>query len=150
MFVRLGLERLDARNAPSSVVGNAVASADWLPPPDATGQMPAYVGPDVGGSGAQPVPNGKPVINNFTVVLLNGGVARYSGTVSDENPAGLSVQITGAQGCLGDGRTVTTDAEGYFEWDGAVRPTVDTGLAYADVSDAQGLEATTAESYLTV
>jgi hypothetical protein len=141
MFARLGLELLGARNAPSSVVGNAVASADWLTAPESADWMPAYVGSYDGGTNGQPPANAKPVINGFIVRAVDGGVARYSGTVSDENPAGLSVVITGTQACLGDGQTVLTDAEGHFQWDGPVQPTVDAGPCYADVSDAQGLAA---------
>ena len=150
MFARLGLELLDDRNAPSSVAGNAVATADWLTAPKSADWLPAYGGSFDGGTGGQPPANTPPVINGFTVVLLNASVARYSGTVSDESPGGLTVHLTGAQGCLGDGRTAITDAEGFFQWDGPVRPTVDAGPAYADVSDAQGLNAERVESSLDV
>lgn len=150
MFARLGLELLDDRNAPSPVAGNAVASADWLTTLESADWLPAYVGSYDGGTGAQSPANTPPVITGFSVVLLNASVARYSGTVSDESPGGLTVRLTGAQQCLGDGRTVTTNAEGFFQWDGPVRPTVDAGPAYADVSDAQGLNAERVDSTLDV
>lgn len=150
MFARLGLEMLDTRNAPSSVLGNSVASADWLADTDSSDWMPAYVGSyDVVPVTTAPA-NTKPVINNFRVQPLDGGIARYSGTVSDESPAGLSVRITGVQACLGDGQTAVTDAEGYFEWEGSVRTTVDAGPAYADVFDAQGLAADRVEYSLDI
>lgn len=150
MSVRLALEMLGARNAPSNVVGNSVASTDWLTAPEPADQLPAYSGTYDGGSGGQSPPNNQPVINNFRVVLINGGLARYSGTVSDESAAGMSVVITGAQACLGNGKTVTTDAEGYFQWDGPVQQTVDAGPAYADTTDPQGLEAESATDTLFV
>jgi hypothetical protein len=150
MFARLGLELLDTRNAPSSVVGNAVASADWLTDRDSFDWMPAYVGKYDAEPVTAPPANTKPVINNFRVQPLDGGIARYSGTVSDESPSGLSVLITGVQACLGNGQTVVTDAEGYFQWEGSVRTTVDAGPAYANVSDAQGLAADRVEYSLDI
>lgn len=138
---RLALERLDDRTAPSSVVGNDVATSDWMPNP--TTPIVWGILPDGGGLSPQgeSSANQKPVIVNFRVVITAGSEATYSGTVQDENPAGLAVRLTGAQGCLGSGKTVITDANGNFTFKGAVRVMVDTGWAYADVSDAQGVPA---------
>jgi hypothetical protein len=141
--VRLGLEVLDSRNAPSDIGGNAVASTDWMTDPTEGDKLPAYVGY----SRNSPPANAAPVILDFKVSVGVGNVGKYTGTVQDEAPAGLTVTLSGAQDCIDPDVTVTTDANGKFTFQGQLRPTLDVGYAYADVSDAQGAAAQTA-SYM--
>ncbi len=148
---RLGLERLDDRNAPSSLGGNDVATADWMSATAGDSQPDYRVGgysdPTTNQNGNQ-----QPVITNFMVTVEDGWSGRFSGKVVDENPAGLTVTLTGPQGCLGGqaGRTVTTDAEGNFVFVGQLTTGVDCGVVSADTADAHGLAADTAEYALTV
>lgn len=139
---RLALERLDDRNAPSSLIGNAVATTDWL------GQTPKDDPPTYFGE-TNPGTNLKPVIVNFSVVIQTGNWGVFTGTVQDENPGNLTVTLTGAAQCVANGVTVTTDASGNFVFEAQLRPVLDGGKVYADVSDAQGLAADSA-SYLIV
>lgn len=134
----LALERLDDRNAPSSVLGNDIATADWMPDPTALPDWAFVAGSAAYGQGDASLLNQKPTIVNFRVSVGNGALATYTGTVQDENAAGLIVTLTGAQGCLGSGMQVTTDANGNFTFVGAVREMEDAGWAYANVSDPQG------------
>ena len=135
---RLGLERLDDRSAPSSLVGNAVATTDWLDqtPKD---DLPAYRGESDSGT------NEKPVIVKFTVTVQSGNWGVFTGTVLDENPCNLTVTLTGVAQCVADGVTVTTDASGNFRFQANLRPALDCGMVYADVSDALGAAADPAE-----
>lgn len=148
---RLGLERLDDRNAPSSLAGNAVASTDWLPVAT-NDSLPDYSAASYSDPNPNPDGNLKPVIGNFRVTVEPGFQGRFSGKVVDENPAGLTVTLTGPQGCLGGaaGKTVTTDAEGNFVFLGQLVTGVDCGVVSADTTDAQGAAADTAEYVLTV
>lgn len=141
--VRLGLEVLDRRNAPSDLGGNAVASTGWMPDTTEGDELPAYVGY----SRNNPPANAAPTIVDFKVTVGVGNVGQYSGKVVDEAASGLTVTLSGVQDCIDPDVTVTTDADGKFTFQGQLRPTLDTGYAYADVSDAQGLAAQTA-SYM--
>lgn len=142
---RLGLECLDDRNAPSSLVANSVATTDWLFQP-ALGQL-SNTHASYSNSGGQ---NQKPAIVGFEVVIGSGSVGTFRGRVLDENPAYLTVTLCGAPLCVSGGTTVTTDAYGNFEFQGNLRPVLDSGTVYADVTDAQGLAAETAEFVLDV
>lgn len=141
LSARLGLEVLDARNAPSHIGGNDVATTDWLPEPESGTTWLDY-------QEYADAKNQKPRIVNFTVTALPGGTLRYSGTVVDEAPGGLTVTLTGVQACLQPGgETVLTDANGNFVFDGTAA-VGDSGLAFANVSDAQGQAAVTVSYYL--
>jgi hypothetical protein len=150
---RLGLERLDDRNAPSSLVGNDVATADWMSA-TVSDSLPDYSVGNYGDPSHDPnrIPanNLKPEITNFLVTVENSVTGRFSGKVVDENPAGLNVTLTGPQGCLNGGQTVTTDAEGNFVFVGQLVTGVDCGVVNADAADAQGSPADRAEYDLTV
>jgi hypothetical protein len=142
---RLGLERLGDRNAPSSLVGNAVATTDWLIPKEVSPLPAAYIA-----KGTPPAQNQPPAFASFEVVVGSGSVGTFRGTVTDENPANLTVTLSGAPLCVQNGVTVTTDANGNFEFQGNLRTVLDCGRVYADVSDAQGLAAESAEFLLDV
>jgi hypothetical protein len=130
---RLLMEVLDARNAPSNLVGNDVANTDWMTPADSDAPPPVY-GDEYQGA------NVAPKITNFKVTVGANNVATFSGTVVDEAAAGLTVTLTGPQGCLQPGGVaVVTDANGNFSWQGTVAPTVDTGTVKATVTDPHGL-----------
>ena len=148
---RFGLERLDDRNAPTALAGNAVATTDWLPA-SLTDSLPDYSAASYGDPNPNPDGNLKPVIENFRVTVESGFMGRFSGTVVDESAAGLTVTLTGPQGCLGGaaGKTVTTDAEGHFVFVGQLVTGVDCGVVSADTTDALGAAADTAEYVLTV
>lgn len=135
---RLALERLDDRNAPSSVLGNDIATPDWMPNPT---NLPDWAFGASGNPHEQhnaPELNQKPKIVNFRVSVDAVLLATYSGTVEDEDAAGLTVMLTGEQGCLESGKQVITDANGNFTFTGTVREIEDAGWAYANVSDTQG------------
>jgi hypothetical protein len=148
---RFGLERLDDRNAPSSLGGNDVATADWLSA-DLNDSLPDYSVGSYGDTNPDPIPVGnlKPEITNFLVTVEDTVWGRFSGKVVDENPAGLTVTLTGPQGCLNGGQTVTTDAEGNFVFVGQLVTGVDCGVVSADTADAQAMPADGAEYDLTV
>ncbi len=134
---RLGLERLDDRNAPSSF-GNAVATTDWMPQ-DTDSQIEI-----------QPIGNAKPKITGFKVVVGAGKWGTFSGKVLDEAPGGLTVHITGPQACLQpNGVFVTTDANGDFTY-GAQLFAGESGIVSAVTADAEGQVSNTAEYNLTI
>lgn len=136
---RLGLERLDDRNAPSSLFGNAVASTDWMPQPDTDSPIDL-----------QPYGNAKPKIVGFKVVIGPGGWATFSGKVVDEAAAGMPVILNGPQSCFDPSPVaLITDANGNFSFV-AQLGAGDSGIATADTTDAQGLAADTAEYNVTL
>ncbi len=136
---RLGLERLDDRNAPSSLFGNAVATTDWMPPSDTGSEYDT-----------KPIGNKPPKIVNFVVSVGTGNFGTFSGTVQDENPAGLTVHITGSQTCLQpNGVFVTTDMNGNFTFGGQLYAG-DSGIVSAVTADAEGLTSNTATYNLIV
>jgi len=140
---RLSVERLDDRNAPSSLTGNDVASPSWMPDQTTPANWAVVPTDPSGGQTSElAAANQKPQIVNFSVNVNTGGVATFSGTVrDDQSVSGLTVTLTGLQNCLTGGKTVTTDADGNFSWQAAVRPSLDAGWAFADVTDSQGLPA---------
>lgn len=142
--VRLGLELLDCRNAPSDLGGNAVASTPWMENAAKDDELPAYVTYE-----EKTLPaNAAPVIVDFTVTIGVGRIGHFTGTVQDEAPGGLTVTLSGVADCVDPDVTVTTDADGKFAFEGQLRATVDSGYVYADVSDAQGVAAETAQFLL--
>jgi len=149
---RLGLERLDDRNAPSSLAGNDAASSDWMPTPD-NDSLPGYSLNESEESNPNPTPanNQKPVITNFSISVALNLTGRFSGKVVDEHPGGLTVILTGPQGCLnGSGQSVTTDADGNFEFVGQLVHVTDSGTVTVDTADTLGLPADQVAFSLTV
>ena len=160
---RLGLELLDLRNAPSSLTGgNAVASTDWLAASQPLGLLPALSAAATGSNQSQltvppsppsppppfpPCPGGdtntKPDIQNFKVTWLVGWVGHYTGEVVDEHEEGLKVVLDGAQDCIMNSVTVTTNEWGEFHFEAQFNPVNghDNGFAYANVKDNKGVAA---------
>lgn len=146
---RLGVERLDDRNAPSSLAGNDVATTDWVSAAGDQSQTDFSLGGYTETINLPPG-NKKPVITNFVVTVETGWTGRFTGKVVDENPGGLVVTLTGQQGCLAGGRAVTTDADGNFVFLGQLVHGADCGVVSADTVDVEGLPADGAEYDLTV
>jgi hypothetical protein len=90
-----------------------------------------------------PPPTG-PQIVGFTAVEIGCGFWKFSGTVTDPNPAGLTVTFGGQPVSL-NGHTATTDANGNFSFsiqlntDGS-----DNGIVTAQTTDSQGLQSNVA------
>jgi hypothetical protein len=117
---RLSLEALDGRFCPD---GNDATN------PSGTLYL-VTTPPDV---------NAPPEIINFTAVEISSGVVNISGTVVDEDPAGLTVTFQGPQTAI-NGKTVTTASSGTFSLtvtlaiDGS-----DDGMVSAQTVDRAGL-----------
>jgi hypothetical protein len=79
---------------------------------------------DVAGQTSDPVsamlPNTPPVIQNFRASWVSGTTWVLSGSVSDESPAGLTVQFGGVGSA--DGRTATVAADGTFSLTVTLQP----------------------------
>lgn len=138
----LRLEALDARNAPSALVGNTPATTDWMEDPADTSWLPAYVALASTPPGV-PTPGGgndnvKPVITEFTVTINPGWVGVFSGRVTDESVNTVTVRFGGSPDCL-QSATVDVDDDGTFEFQGQLVVPGDTGTAWAEPVDAQGL-----------
>lgn len=84
--VRLSLEALDARLAPSG-----------------TNDDPDYI----------PVPDAPPRIVDFAAVEYSHGLFTFSGRVIDESPGGLTVKFGGSP-VTTFGMTITTESDGVF------------------------------------
>ena len=140
--VRLGVETLHPRNAPSSLTDANTATTDWLGEPADTDWLPAFVAPASNPPGI-PTPGGgndnqPPVINNFTLVINPGLVGVFSGRVTDEAVGTVTIRFGGSPQCLQE-QTTSVAADGTFWFEGQLRATGDSGTAWAEPVDAQGL-----------
>lgn len=156
---RLTLEVLDARLAPSLIDPITGAEIPAPPPPptnppivgDPTPNPPPPTTPPIvgdptppPGTGGNPplIPlagNAPPQITHFSAVEIVGGMWRFSGTVVDETPGGLTVTLGGEPDSL-QGVTVRTDANGHFEIVLLLNTNgSDNGLASAQTVDGAGL-----------
>src|SRR5262245_2681100 len=91
----LRLESLEWRDQPSDLTGS-----DLTPPPLLSAT-------------AEPPVNNPPLIVDFGCEEISPGLFVFSGTVIDEDPAGLTVTFTGDIPTL-NGRTVLVDEDGTF------------------------------------
>lgn len=130
--VRLGLESLDARNAPSGYHTDFYGESESNPNV-----------PQVFGYYRQEV-EGAPQITNFVASARIGGIWEFSGDVVCDSPGGLTITFGGEPESL-QGVTVVTDENGHFTLtislltDGS-----DDGLATAQTTDSEGLESNVA------
>lgn len=123
---RLHLESLERRENPTT-------------PPYAPGYEPVPV---------QPAPNAIPTIRDFQAISMGNGIYVLSGTVEDENPAGLVVTLGGSTSCAG--QTTTTNQYGYFAFQVTLRTDgSDTGLITATCVDSQGQVSNVASWWVT-
>lgn len=140
--VRLGMETLDPRNAPSSLTDTNTATTDWLGEPADTDWLPAYVAVESAQPGV-PSPGGgtdnlSPEIHNFTLVINPGLVGVFSGRVADESVSTVTIRFGGSPQCLQE-QTASVAADGTFSFEGQLRAIGDGGYAWAEPVDAQGL-----------
>jgi|GEM_PF-3928219 len=104
--------------------------------PDALSQPPP--GGTPGGNATPPTPGGnKPPSITIAAVQLSNGAWRFQGTVSDENPAGLTVSLRGVPGL--SGTSAVTAADGSYSVTVNLQPGV-SGFVTATVTDREGLE----------
>lgn len=90
-----------------------------------------------------------PTISNVTVDYGTGGVVTISGTVLDENPAGLTVNFAGPQQPI-DGQTRTTAATGAFSLTVTLQTNgTDNGTVTITTQDAAGHASNTVYQYIT-
>ena len=132
--VRPSLERLHARNAPSDLGGNSVASPDWMTDPSDP-WLPGFVAPP---AAEEPSGNRKPTLTDFEVTINPGWVGVFSGRVTDESVTTVTIRFGGSPECL-DEQTTTVNADGEFSFEGQLRAPQDAGFAWAEPVDAQGL-----------
>lgn len=78
-----------------------------------------------------------PVIDSFTARQSTGNMWIFQGHVTDESPAGLTVQLSGLPGL--SGVTATVQSDGTF-WVGVQLARGTSGLAQAQVTDWWGLD----------
>lgn len=141
--VRLNVETLDPRNAPSDLVGNTPATTDWLGEPADADWLPAYVGwastsPQGGDEATVGVDgNAKPVITEFKLAINPGWVGVFSGKVTDESVSTVTIRFGGSPDCLQQVTTSVT-AGGTFSFQGQLVMPGDTGTAWAEPVDAVG------------
>jgi hypothetical protein len=101
-------------------------------------------------SGSQPyertgfaVFNDPPVITSFKARPGLGNLWTFSGTVTDENPAGCTIAFGGVL----SGITTTVAADGTFTYTTELPPGMSGGVS-AQAFDEAGLESNIAESYV--
>ena len=80
--------------------------------------------------------NGAPVIDGFTAIHVFGNVWEFKGHVSDENPAGCTLVLSGAP--LDGPHTVVVQSNGAFS---VILPIYAAGTVYANATDEFGLVA---------
>lgn len=140
---RLFVETLDPRNAPSTLTPGNTASTDWLAAPADTGWLPAYVAPASTPSGITNPGSGsdnqKPVLDEFTLQINPGLVGVFSGRVTDESVSTVTIRFGGTPDCLQE-KTTTVAADGTFTFSGQLYAPGDSGTAWAEPVDAQGLK----------
>ncbi len=124
--IRLGLESLDSRIAPSGYDPDFYPESD----PDDPTEVIVYGGPEE---------NAAPQIINFVGIARIGGIWEFTGTVVDESPGGLTITFGGEPDSL-QGVTVVTDENGHFSITLSLLTNgSDDGLVTAQTTDAQGL-----------
>lgn len=129
--VRLGLEWLDSRIAPSGYNPDSYPDSE----PDDPPEVIVY---------GDPQANAAPQIVNFVASAGIGGIWEFSGQVLDESPGGLTITFGGEPETL-QGVTVVTDANGFFTLTISLRTDgSDDGTATVRTSDAQGLQSNVA------
>lgn len=138
----LRLEYLEDRNGPSLLVGypdvattGLMSQKDETPTAPMEYSPPADTEPVVGEPANQP-----PKVIDFTATL-DDGMWTFTGTVSDENPAGLKVTFGGSFAPM-NGQTAVTNANGQFTI--TVPADGSGGRVSAGTADAQGLASNTA------
>ena len=145
---RLGVEWLDGRNAPSSLVGAGEEPQDTLAWSASFGPVsdpiPARdIHPPLG----DPAINEAPRIENYTVEQIGAGLYKITGRVVDESPAGLVISFGGVPSA--EGQSATVQSDGSFEHvlelktDGS-----DSGLLTAVTSDSAGQTSNLAAYYV--
>jgi hypothetical protein len=123
--IRLCVESLDAREAPSTLFVNAA--------------------PRGGVADRAPAANQPPVISNFKAVVGPNGQVTFSGTVTDDTPvAGYVVHITGG----GVDASAIVQADGTFQLTTTVTGQTDVTVT-AQVTDANGATSTPAYTTFT-
>lgn len=132
--VRLSVEALDPRNAPSDLTGNVPATTDWMGNQTDTNWLPAFVAPAPGGGND----NAPPVLSDFKLTINPGWVGVFTGKVTDESVTTVTVRFGGSPGCLQQ-KTTGVAADGTFEFQGQLSAPGDSGTAWAEPVDAQGL-----------
>lgn len=139
--VRLSVESLDPRNAPSDLTGNVPATTAWLANQPSANWLPAYVAAVAPaqttnpGSGSD---NAPPVLTEFTFAINPGWVGVFSGKVTDQSVTTVTVRFGGSPECLQQ-KSVGVAADGTFEFQGQLHAPGDSGTAWAEPVDAQGL-----------
>lgn len=127
---RLALESLDPRLSPSSLLQTGFSDPTTLSLQEET--SPVLIGTPI--TDVQTAP----VIVDFKAILVVGNLFRFTGSVEDAAPGGLTISFGGEPESL-QGKTVTTDANGNFDMsillkvDGS-----DTGTASAQTVNAAG------------
>jgi hypothetical protein len=119
---RLRLESLEIRDCPSA--GQALAPLALAP----SGQTASAL--------TQPTAHSAPVISNFTATQGSNNVWTFTGLVTDDSPAGLTVNFGGLPS-LQD-KTATVGADGRFSLTVALAQG-ESGEATAQVTDWWGL-----------
>lgn len=136
--VRLALESLDDRLAPSSLIDTGIAdptAINFLPFSSQTGTATSTLIATTVVGGVVSTP---PQVVNFTGVMILGGLYELSGDVIDVSPGGLTITFGGEPDTL-RGMTVTTDANGHFELTKLLRTDgSDSGVVSAQTVNAQG------------
>lgn len=105
----------------------------------------AFDGVQNGGSTSVSLANSPPTVSSFIAVAGDNNEWTFSGTVSDEAPAGLTVTLTGLPTGF-NGSTATCGANGTFSVT-LTLPANSAGQASADVTDWYGSTGSASTSY---